>query len=69
MLVFAWHLWKSFLTHRTLNPTLYVIADSTQAVLTSRATALHVESPPKEYPCTLPTAKQIDDVVYWYLIQ
>jgi hypothetical protein len=37
MLVFAWYLWKRFLTHRTLYPTLYVITDSTQAMLTSRA--------------------------------
>jgi hypothetical protein len=33
----AWHLWKRFLTPRTLCPTFHVIADSAQAVLTSRA--------------------------------
>jgi hypothetical protein len=37
MLVSAWHLWKRFLTPRTLCPTFHVIADSAQAVLTSRA--------------------------------
>ena len=37
MLVFAWYLWKRFLTHRALYPTLYVITDSAQDMLTSRA--------------------------------
>ena len=37
MLIFAWHLWKTFLTQWTLCPTFHVIADSAQAVLTSRA--------------------------------
>jgi hypothetical protein len=37
VLEFAWHLWKKFLTQRTLCPTFHVIADSAQAVLTSRA--------------------------------